>query len=209
MSHLLFANDTLLFFQAKEHQAKVVHSVLRHYEKGTGQLIHPSKCSMLTSVLDVGNIASEEKYRMSKKFTNWAERYMSVRAKEVLIKSVAQAVPTYVMGVFKLPMTLCDELTRMVRHFWWGDEDGHRKIHWLAWDHLLLPKCMGGMGFRDTRLFNQALLVRQAWRLIQFWDSLCARLLKAKYYPQGELVDTVFPSEASPTWRSINTAWDS
>jgi hypothetical protein len=28
-------------------------------------------------------------------------------------------------------------------------------------------------------------------------------LLKVKYYPQGELVDTVFPREASPTWRSI------
>jgi hypothetical protein len=38
----------------------------------------------------------------------------------------------YVMGVFKLPANLCDELTRMVRCFWWGDEDGHRKIHWLA-----------------------------------------------------------------------------
>jgi hypothetical protein len=28
-------------------------------------------------------------------------------------------------------------------------------------------------------------------------------LLKAKYFPRGELIDMVFPSEASPTWRSI------
>jgi hypothetical protein len=150
-----FPTTHYYFFRQRSTKLRWCTQVLRRYEKGTEQLIHPSKCSMLTSVLDVGNIASEEKYRMSKKFTNWAERYMSVRAKEVLIKSVAQAVPTYVMGVFKLPTTLCDELTRMVRHIWWGDEDGHRKIHWLAWDHLLLPKCMGGMGFRDTRLFNQ------------------------------------------------------
>jgi hypothetical protein len=59
------------------------------------------------------------------------------------------------------------------------------------------------MGFRDMKKFNQALQARQAWRLIQFPESLCARLLKAKYYPNGELVDTIFPSNASPTWRSI------
>jgi hypothetical protein len=64
-----------------------------------------------------------------------------------------------------------------------------------------MPKCLGGMGFRDMKLFNQALLARQAWRLLQFPDNLCARLLKAKCYPRGELIDTVFPTEASPTWR--------
>jgi hypothetical protein len=53
------------------------------------------------------------------------------------------------------------------------------------------------------RLFNQALLARHAWRLIQSPDSLCARILKAKYYPRGELVDIVFPSDVSPTWRAV------
>jgi hypothetical protein len=58
-------------------------------------------------------------------------------------------------------------------------------------------------GFRDMSCFNQALLARQAWRLIQFPDSLCARVLKAKYYPNRDLVDTAFPSEVSVTWREI------
>jgi len=48
---------------------------------------------------------------------------------------------------------------------------------------LVLPKGFGGMGFKDLRLMNQALLARQAWRLVAFHDSLCARALKAKYYP--------------------------
>jgi hypothetical protein len=40
-------------------------------------------------------------------------------------------------------------------------------------------------------LFNQAMLARQAWRLLIFPNSLCARLLKAIYYPRGYLIDTV------------------
>jgi hypothetical protein len=41
------------------------------------------------------------------------------------------------------------------------------------------------------------------WWLIQFLNSLCARLLKAKYYPRGELTDTVFSEDVSPTWLGI------
>jgi hypothetical protein len=65
------------------------------------------------------------------------------------------------------------------------------------------PKIQGGIGFRDLRIFNQALLAKQAWRLLEHPESLCARLLKAKYYPAGELLDTVFPKNASPCWQGI------
>jgi hypothetical protein len=89
-----------------------------------------------------------------------------------------------------------------------GEEDGHQKIHWLAWDRLMLPKGLGSMGFWDMPLFNQALLARQAWRLTQYPDSLCARLLKVKYYPAGELVDTVFSIESRATWKSTKHCLD-
>lgn len=52
-------------------------------------------------------------------------------------------------------------------------------------------------------MFNQALLARQAWRLLEFPNSLCARVLKAKYFPNGSLIDTTFSSNVSPTWRAI------
>jgi hypothetical protein len=48
------------------------------------------------------------------------------------------------------------------------------------------------MGFRDLHLFNQALLARQAWCLIAYPGSLYARVLKAKYYTNGELTGTAF-----------------
>jgi hypothetical protein len=66
------------------------------------------------------------------------------------------------------------------------------------------PKCKGGLGFRDLRLFNQALLAKHAWRLIEFHDSLCARLLKARYYPSGDLLDTAFIKNTSTCWQGIS-----
>ena len=69
-------------------------------------------------------------------------------------------------------------------------------------------KLQGGMGFHDMRIFNQALLARQAWRLLAFPDSLCAQVLKAKYYPSGNLIDTVFPGNPSSTWTAITHGLD-
>ena len=36
------------------------------------------------------------------------------------------------------------------------------------------------MGFTDTKCLNQALLVRQAWRVIESAEDLCARFCKGE-----------------------------
>jgi hypothetical protein len=48
---------------------------------------------------------------------------------EVLIKSVAQAIPTYTMGVFKLPASASEEITQLIIKFWWVEEGGKWKVH--------------------------------------------------------------------------------
>jgi hypothetical protein len=53
--------------------------------------------------------------RLMKRFMEWDDGLLAQSAKEILIKSVAQAIPTYIMGVFKLPLTLCDDLTKLIR----------------------------------------------------------------------------------------------
>lgn len=61
------------------------------------------------------------------------------------------------MSAFKLPLGLCDDLNPMARNYWWGSEKGKRKAHRKSWGDLLKSKSMGRLGFRDFRLFNQAL----------------------------------------------------
>jgi hypothetical protein len=236
ISNLLFADDSLLFFKATAEEARAVDSTLKKFQRCTGQLLSPSKCSIMfssacpeaiqlevKSTLSVTTTTFEEKYlglptpegrmkngsfqpimsRFGKRLTNWDERFMSHAAKDTLIKSVAQALPAHVMGIFKLSNGFCEQYEKLVRDFWWGDDKDRRKVHWTAWDNLTKPRCRGGLGFRDMNLFNQAMLARMAWRLIQHPNSLFARVLKAKYFPKGNILDTVFSADPSPVWRGV------
>ena len=52
------------------------------------------------------------------KIKGWLEKILSAGGKEVLIKSIAQAIPVYSMACFRLPWGLCNHINSLIRQFW-------------------------------------------------------------------------------------------
>jgi hypothetical protein len=140
---------------------------------------------------------------IKKLVAGWAPRLLNSAGREVLIKAICQAIPTYSMSCFKVSKNLCKKITAVVARFWWGGDEVKRKMHWVKWSDVTIPKVCGGMGFKDFTLFNKAMLAKQGWRLISNPTSLCARVLKGKYYYNRDFMSAANKRGSSHTWRAI------
>ena len=121
----------------------------------------------------------------------------------MLLKSVLAAMPTYAMTCFKLPKSLCKQIQAVLTRFWWDMKPEVRKLCWVSWGKLTIPKSAGGLGFRDIETFNDALLTKHTWRLLKDPSSLLGQTLLNKYCREGNLLDCYAPNSASHGWRGI------
>ena len=71
------------------------------------------------------------------------------------------------------------------------------------WQDIAILKCEGGMGFGVFGLFNQAMLAKQGWRLLTNPESLCAKVLKGRYYHDSDFLAATKKRNSSHTWRAI------
>lgn len=72
-------------------------------------------------------------------------KFLSIAGCEVMIKSVIQSIPTYVMSAYLIPQSICDEIEIMLNSYKWGTSG--KGIRWMSWDKPTMRKEDGGMDF--------------------------------------------------------------
>ncbi|XP_019189517.1 PREDICTED: uncharacterized protein LOC109183944 [Ipomoea nil] len=190
---------------ANDREAEVIKQCLGRYEELSGQKVNYHKSSVCfsrnTSVedrevvatcLQVDQTPNFGKYlglpsfvgrnkramfsyiedKIKQRISSWNKKFLSHAGKEIILKN-----------------TVCLSIQRAMNKYWWGT-GMDRGIHWKAWDKLSIPKKFGGMGFKDLRSFNVAMLGKQAWRLLTSPDSLVAK--------EGSDVDRILRIPVSP-----------
>ncbi|CAL9002074.1 unnamed protein product [Prunus brigantina] len=177
INHLLFADDCYLFARANVGDCGTIKEALSWYEWVSGQQVNLQKSAICFSK----NVQHHDQL--------------------VLAASLGVSCVEHYDKYLGLPMVVGRN-----KDFWWNGNNGDRKIHWLAWDKLCQPKDLGGLGFRDLYAFNLAMLAKQGWRLIQYPDSLIARVLRAKYFPDKSFLDVPVSDNSSYVWKSICAA---
>lgn len=81
-----------------------------------------------------------------------------------LIKATLQAIPTYTMQCFKLPSSVINNISSTSARFLSAGTAEHRKLHMISLKRCCNRKENGGLGFKNLKLQNQALLSKLGWQ---------------------------------------------
>ena len=150
LTHLFFADDSLIFCKALLVECQKIQDLLECYERASGQKLNRNKTGLffskstpsnildqIKSLLGVQEIKQFERYlglpslvgkkkkasllyikeKVAAKLQGWKEQLLSQAGREVLLKSVIQAIPTFAMSCFKLPLTLYSDIEALIRNF--------------------------------------------------------------------------------------------
>ncbi|XP_042950057.1 uncharacterized protein LOC122282168 [Carya illinoinensis] len=108
---LFFSSNTL-----EDIKEAILHSVglreARSYEKYLGLPSYVGKHKKATFRPILESIRS--------RMQNWTIKFLSQAGKEVLLKAIVQAIPTYCMSIFKLPKSILNDINRLMQQFWWA-----------------------------------------------------------------------------------------
>lgn len=74
---------------------------------------------------------------------------------------------------------------------------------WVSWDRMATPKCVGGLGFKELESFNDALLAKLGWRILNNPEALLSRVLKGKYFWESSFMESTTKQAASHGWIGI------
>ena len=95
---------------------------------------------------------------MEKRLAGWKRLYLSKGGRVTLIKSTLSSLPTYLLSLFPIPMSVAHRLEKLQRDFLWGGLEDNHKFHLVNWKQTCTPLQSGGLGIRNMAVFNKALL---------------------------------------------------
>ncbi|RVW26986.1 putative ribonuclease H protein [Vitis vinifera] len=192
ISHLLFADDTIVFCEAKKESLLYLSWILFWFKAASGLKINLDK-SMVIPVGEVEGVLElaaeigassvwdgvEEKVR--RRLALWKRQYLSKGGRITLIKSMLASIPLYQMSLFRMPKLVARRLEKLQRDFLWGGANGGNKAHLVKWEVVCADKEKGGLGLRKLVCLNKALLGKWIWRFARAKEELWKKVLEAKY----------------------------
>ena len=120
---------------------------------------------------------------MERRLGGWRARLLSRGGRLVLLKAVLSAIPTYFMSVFRLPIGICNRMEAIMRRFFWrgADTNGTRGQALVKWSTVCRPTTEGGLGVRNLRHTNTALLMKWVRKMMQAPSDMVTRTLMDSY----------------------------
>ena len=115
----------------------------------------------------------------------WKNKVLSKGDRLVLLNSVLSALTVYYLSIFRIPEGVLQTIDGLRRNFLWSSGDTGRGPHLVNWEAVCTAKTKGGLGVKDLRWMNVALLGKWIWEIWQGESGLWGKIVGEKYYHNG------------------------
>ena len=117
----------------------------------------------------------------------WWARLLSRGGRLVLLKAVRSTIPTYYMSLFRVPVGVRKRMDATMRNFFWhgAETDGTRGQALVKWSTVCRLMAEGGLGVRNLRHTNTALLMKRVRRLMKAPSDMATQVLMDDYESVG------------------------
>ncbi|RVW17271.1 Transposon TX1 uncharacterized 149 kDa protein [Vitis vinifera] len=208
ISHLLFADDTLVFCEESSDEMTYLSWLLMWFEACSGLRINLEKSEMIPvgRVLNIDGLALELGVK-------WEGYPLVIWECPLGQLSTLWRCGTELKSVF-VEGLLCGggmrlRLEKIQRDFLWGGGTLAHKPHLVRWNLVCLEKRKGGLGVRNLSLMNNALLCKWNWRFANERDALWRNVISLKYGVEegGWCTRDVMGRNGVGLWKAIRKKW--
>ncbi|XP_062089600.1 uncharacterized protein LOC133796134 [Humulus lupulus] len=141
--------------------------------------------------------------KIRQRLHGWASRNLSYAGRVQLIQSVLLGIRNFWMSIFLLPQKVIKEIDRICRGFLWGGNGVRSNFHLASWDLVCRPKSYGGLGFKESVLWNKINLARYVWAISSKQDSLWVKWVNCIYLKGIRIWDYEIHQDTSWYWKKL------
>ena len=142
--------------------------------------------------------------KVEQRLEGWKAKVLSKGGRLVLLKSVLSAIPTFYLSVFKIPASIEQHLSHLMRRFFWKGWKEGRGLALVAWDDICKPTGRGGLGVPHLKTMNVALLTKWLKRIIGPEEDVIRAMMRDRYGAGGTWAKmTTRVRGASAFWRGL------
>uniref|UniRef100_A0A2N9IRA3 Reverse transcriptase domain-containing protein n=1 Tax=Fagus sylvatica TaxID=28930 RepID=A0A2N9IRA3_FAGSY len=203
VSHLLYADDTIILCDANPEHLLYIRMILTCFEAVTGLRVnmHKSEMVLVGEVSDLPRLAALLSCQVGSIPLNYLGMPLGAPHK-------ALAMWDPILEKVEAPLGWRIELLQW-NFLWDGLGDSH-SYHLVAWSKVCSPIAHGGLGIHSLHLFNHALLGKWLWRFGREDNRLWQRVVAAKYGVEGGgwITEPSRDRHGCGLWKSIMMGWD-
>ncbi|XP_071739438.1 uncharacterized protein [Rutidosis leptorrhynchoides] len=141
--------------------------------------------------------------RVRAKISDWKNKYLSFAGRVQLISSVLSSMQGYWSSVFMLPDAIIKDIEKLMRGFLWCQGEMKKGKAKVRWKDVCLPKKEGGLGLKNLKVWNIALISYHVWCVITHKQSLWVRWIHSYRLSNQSFWEVDVPTTASYGWKKI------